>query len=183
MHNIGLIGKARSGKDSAAMHLVRERLCTPLAFAAPLKEMALSIDPLIPLGQYPCVHVRLSEMIRNIGWELAKDTYPEVRRILQTTGQTVREYDDTFWITAMRRKLNNAEQWNLPIVVTDVRYPNEAEMLKARGFRLVRITRPGAGAGAGAGHDSETALDDYAAHVTIRNTGTLDDLKRAILAV
>jgi hypothetical protein len=179
LHNIGLIGKARSGKDTAALHLVRTRAYTRLAFADPLKEMALSIDPLIPSVER--IHVRLSTLIRDVGWEYAKDTYPEVRRILQHTGQTVREYDDEFWLTAMRRKLNNAEAWNLPVVVSDVRYPNEADMLRSRGFRLVRIIRSTGTAvtmreARAAMHASETALDDFAADVTITNVGSVTDL-------
>jgi hypothetical protein len=187
MHNIGLIGKARSGKDTAALHLVRTRAYTRLAFADPLKEMALSIDPLIPSVER--IHVRLSTLIRDVGWEYAKDTYPEVRRILQHTGQTVREYDDEFWLTAMRRKLNNAEAWNLPVVVSDVRYPNEADMLRSRGFRLVRIVRPNPITGtvlppasAAARHASETALDGFAADMAITNAGTVTDLYEELAA-
>lgn len=181
MHNIGLIGRARSGKDTAALHLVRTRHYTRLAFADPLKEMALSIDPYVPTGYG--VTVRLSALIADVGWEYAKDTYPEVRRILQHTGQTVREYDDEFWVTSMRRKLSNAEAWNLPVVVTDVRYPNEADMLRARGFRLVRIVRAEPAAsmtGASALHSSETALDGYSADVEITNDGSVEALHQNI---
>jgi hypothetical protein len=182
MHNIGLIGKARSGKDTAAGFLVRDRAYVRLAFADPLKEMALRIDPWIPSGYG--VYVRLSKLIRDVGWDYAKETYPEVRRILQHTGQTVREYDDEFWLTAIRRKLNTAERWNIPVVVTDVRYPNEARMLKARGFRLVRVVRPGASAGGNAAqHSSETALDDFQADVTVTNAGTLEELRTAVAAL
>lgn len=189
MYNIGLIGKARSGKDTAANHLVRTRAYTRLAFADPLKEMALSIDPYIPTGVG--VTVRLSALIADVGWEYAKDHYPEVRRILQHTGQTVREYDDEFWVATMRRKIDSALAWNIPVVVTDVRYPNEADMLRARGFKLVRIVRPlptkhvmtGAKpiearylGDTAAMHDSETALDDYPADETLHNTSGIVDL-------
>jgi hypothetical protein len=176
MYNIGIIGKARSGKDTAALALVAEHHYTRLAFADPLKELALAIDPLIPTAYG--IHVRLSLLIRDSGWEYAKDHYPEVRRLLQRTGGGVREIDETFWLTATRKKLNAAEAWNLPVVVTDVRYPNEANMLRSRGFRLIRITRPGL---ADDQHDSETALDTYPADFTIENTGTIADLRQAIL--
>jgi hypothetical protein len=176
MYNIGIIGKARSGKDTAALALVAELHYTRLAFADPLKELALAIDPLIPTAYG--IHVRLSLLIRDSGWEYAKDHYPEVRRLLQRTGGGVREIDETFWLTATRKKLNAAEAWNLPVVVTDVRYPNEANMLRSRGFRLIRITRPGL---ADDQHDSETALDTYPADLTIENTGTIADLRQAIL--
>jgi hypothetical protein len=180
MYNIGIIGKARSGKDTAALALVVEHHYTRLAFADPLKELALAIDPLIPtsIDSRGRIHTRLSALIRDVGWEYAKDHYQEVRRLLQRTGGGVREIDETFWLAATRRKLNAAEAWNLPVVVTDVRYPNEANMLRSRGFRLIRITRPGV---ADDQHDSETALDTYPADLTIENTGTVDDLRQAIL--
>jgi hypothetical protein len=185
VHNIGLIGKARSGKDSAALHLVRTRHYTRLAFADPLKEMALSINPYIPTGYG--VTVRLSALIADVGWEYAKDTYPEVRRILQHTGQSIRDQDEDYWVNVMRRKLSNAEAWNLPVVVTDVRYANEADMLRSRGFRLVRIVRPTGTAMTmsemrAAMHDSENALNDYPADVTVTNAGTLHDLYEELTA-
>lgn len=190
MFNIGIIGKARSGKDTAADYLVRANGYTRLAFADPLKEMALSIDPLIPTANalHGRIYVRLSDLIRDVGWEYAKDTYPEVRRLLQHMGQTVRQYDDEFWITAMRRKLSKAEANNIPVVVTDVRYPNEADMLRARGFKLVRIVRPPTGQAVtmaearAAAHSSETALDDYRADAVIYNTASIPDLERRLSA-
>jgi hypothetical protein len=185
VYNIGLIGKKRSGKDTAALHLVHIRAYTRLAFADPLKEMALSLDPLIPTGidSHGRIYTRLSRLIADVGWEYAKDHYAEIRRILQRTGHTVREYDKDFWLRPMRQKLNNAERWNVPVIITDVRYPNEAEMLRQRGFRLVRIVRPEPLSGYGDTHESETALDDYAADVTIHNGGSLAGLHAAISAV
>lgn len=188
MYNIGLIGRKRSGKDTAALHLVQSRAYTRLAFADPLKEMALALDPFVCADEMDGAAVRLSELVREIGWERAKDEHAEVRRILQRTGQTVREYDSDFWLRPMRRKLNTAERWNLPVIVADVRYPNEADMLRQRGFRLVRIIRPSDAAMTmaemrAAMHESETALDDYDADVTIRNTGSIADLRAAISAV
>jgi hypothetical protein len=179
LHNIGLIGKARSGKDTAALHLVRTRSYVRLAFADPLKEMALSINPYVPTGYG--VTVRLTALIADVGWEYAKDTYPEVRRLLQSIGQTQREFDEDYWTSALGRKVHNAERWNIPVVVTDVRYENEARMLRARGFKLVRIVRPETMTGSAAQHSSETALDGYAADVTIHNNGTVAQLHAAIL--
>lgn len=185
MYNIALIGKARSGKDTAAAFLVRERAYTRVAFADPLKEMALSIDPWIPTHPYGDrrIHVRLSALVRDAGWEYAKDHYPEVRHTLQRIGQTQREFDADYWVNVAARKIAGAERWNLPVVVTDVRYRNEADMLRARGFRMVRIIRPFAEMrqGASAQHASETELDDYPADVLIRNDGDLAQLQRAIL--
>lgn len=185
MYNIALIGKARSGKDTAAAFLVRERAYTRIAFADPLKEMALGVDPLVPthLCGERLIHVRLSALVRDVGWEYAKDHYPEVRAVLQRIGQTQREFDADYWVNVAARKIAGAERWNMPVVVTDVRYANEADMLRARGFRMVRIIRPFAEMrqGAAAQHASETELNDYPTDAVIYNDGDVTQLQRAIL--
>lgn len=170
--NIALIGRARSGKDSVASRLISQHQYTRVAFADPLKEMALRIDPFVidALG-----HVRLSAIVHLYGWERAKDEYPEVRRLLQRMGQTVRDYDQDFWLRIALDKAANAAKWNLPVVVTDVRYPNEAEALTRAGFATVRVFRPGLPQPAEP-HESETALDDYRARVTMPNDSTLEML-------
>ncbi|MDX2390195.1 hypothetical protein NJL88_08970 [Streptomyces sp. DK15] len=176
--HIALMGRARSGKDTVAARLVRNWAFTRVAFADPLKGVALRLNPIIPTTTG--VHVRLKSLVSDVGWEYAKDNYPEVRRVLQTAGQTVRELDPDFWINLACDKVDVADTWNLPVVVTDVRYPNEADALKARGFLLARIKRVSVTGnfltGENGSHESETALDDYPADVTLINGGTLFEL-------
>ncbi|MFF1597699.1 hypothetical protein ACFVYV_09405 [Streptomyces mirabilis] len=168
--NLALCGKAQSGKDTVAAHLVAAHGYTRLAFADPLKEMALSVDPLIPTGHG--IHVRLARLIADVGWDYAKTHYPEVRRLLQHVGQTVRHYDTFFWIGLL---LERAAQISGPVVVTDVRYRNEHRELRQAGFVPVRITRPGSGLDGSAGsHDSETNLDHLTFTDGIVNDGSLD---------
>lgn len=171
MQNLAFMGRARSGKDTAAAFLVQKHAYTRLAFADPLKAMALSVDPFIPTGYG--VTVRLQSLVADVGWEYAKDRFPEVRRVLQHLGQAVRDADPDFWVDRLMRKVHAAAGWHLPIVVTDVRYPNEADALRAEGFMLVRIVRPGAGTRA---HYSEEALSDYPADALISNNAGLDSL-------
>ena len=65
--------------------------------------------------------------------------------------------------------------------ITDVRYPNEAEMVLARGGKLVRIDRPGV---TRLDHPSECALDDWSDwdHV-IENDGTLGEFEDKVRAL
>jgi hypothetical protein len=174
MRDIALIGRARSGKDTVGARLVSRYGYTRLAFADPLKEMILEIDPVIPYdlqGFGGLNHVRLSTLVEHVGWERAKDEYPEVRRILQHTGQSVRNHDPDYWVSALVQRIGDG-----PTVVTDVRYPNEARTLKRHGFRLVRIVRPSLDAPNSTAHISERALDGFAVGLTIINNSTLDDL-------
>lgn len=176
MSDIALIGRARSGKDTVAARLIASHSFTRVAFADPLKEMALKINPIVDVEPYECDEVlyaeeeRLSHLVRAVGWERAKDEYPEVRRILQQTGQAIRELDPDFWV---RLALSTIGCVFTPVVVTDVRYPNEADALRAEGFRLVRIVRPGS---PWLDHESETALDDYPVDALIINAGSLAEL-------
>lgn len=170
--NVALIGKARSGKDTAGARLVENWAFTRLAFADPLKRMALQINPYIPTGYG--VTVRLESLVADVGWERAKTDYPEVRRILQHTGQTVRELDPDFWVRVLMDKVRAADGWNMPIVVTDCRYRNEAEALRAAGFVLVRIKRPGLETTDT--HASENELNDFRADETLINGDSVFDL-------
>jgi hypothetical protein len=172
MADIALIGRARSGKDTVAARLVASGY-TRVAFADPLKRALLDMNPYVPTGYG--VTVRLQALIADVGWDRAKEDYREVRRLLQHTGQTVRAMDPDFWVRAAMKTINVT--WS-PVVVSDVRYPNEADALRAHGFRLVRIVRPGTEplpAGASA-HASETALDDYVPDALIWNGGSLAEL-------
>lgn len=169
--NIALMGRARSGKDTVAARLVEKHGYTRVAFADPLKEMALEIDPVIPTAYG--IHVRLAKLVADSGWEFAKG-YPEVRRILQHCGQTVRDRSSGFWVGLALRKVEAASG---PVVVSDVRYPNEAEALRNRGFRLVRVIRPYMTQQLVNLHPSETALDDYTPDALVANLGSLSELR------
>ncbi|WP_174843427.1 hypothetical protein [Streptomyces ardesiacus] len=176
--HIGLIGKARSGKDTAAARMVRTSAYTSLAFADPLREAVLKLDPIVD-NDYG-VEIRLSEEVARVGWDGAKEL-EEVRRLLQNYGQTIREVDPEFWVRALSKKVSAAHGWNMPVVVTDVRYWNEAVALKNAGFYLVRVERPGAGLnGEAAQHASETELDTWPADLLLHNNGTLETYLRNV---
>lgn len=173
--NIALIGKAQAGKDTVASRLVERYGFRRVAFADPLKATALRIDPLIPTATG--VHVRLSQLVADVGWDYAKTTYPEVRRILQHTGGAVRVLDKELWVCAGLDAVIAHEAASLPTVVTDVRYLNEATTLRRWGFTFVRVARPGRVDSSAAGrHASETELDNWATAHSVTNFGTLDEL-------
>jgi hypothetical protein len=180
MRNIALSGKAGSGKDTVAKYLCEEHGYTRLAFADPLKEMALSVDPLIPAGRVltSLIHVRLSALVADVGWDYAKAHYSEVRRTLQQMGQTVRERDSAFWVRTLRRSTGGIDG---PIVVTDMRYVNEFRAMAEAAFVTVRVERPGAGLADAAGtHDSETELDPFRMAHTLTNDGSVMQLHHRI---
>ncbi|UQI46710.1 hypothetical protein M1P56_21335 [Streptomyces sp. HU2014] len=141
----------------------------------------MDLDPMVgaestSLGALP---LRLSDVVRRHGWDQAKEQ-PEVRRTLQRLGEAMRVHDRRIWLRLALEKVDVADRWDVPVVITDVRHRNEAEALRAGGFLLVRVERPGVGLDdQAAQHVSETALTDYPADVTLTNTGSLADLYRA----
>ena len=68
-----------------------------------------------------------------------------------------------------------------PAAITDVRFPNEAAMVRQLGGQIWQIRRPGYEAG-GTGHASDTAGDEFAPDLTVTNGGSLDDLRTTVLA-
>jgi hypothetical protein len=190
---VGLIGHARTGKDTVAGFLIREHGYTRIAFADSLKAAALDIDPVIEstanveeedaLGEALAQdaawyrHVRLSEIVGAVGWERAKDV-ADVRRLLQRLGTAIRDHADRdVWVRGPMAEAARLRAAGTPVVVTDVRFPNEATAIHLAEGTRVRVLRPGAPVIFGATHASETALDTAATDWTISNDGTLDDLR------
>lgn len=183
--NIGIIGRARVGKDTAGAWLVRERGYQRVAFADALKDAALRVDPIITADEWedeynPANHgvdeVRLSKHVEEEGWEGAK-AWPEVRRFLQELGAAMRQVDPRIWIHAALTEVDAANDIGRPVVITDVRYPNEIEALRARGFHLLYLDRPGI---PHLVHESEGALGPEDADYTVMNGGTVVDLEAAV---
>lgn len=177
---IALLGAARSGKDTVASRLVSEHGYKRLAFADPLKDLALSVNPLVETapGETP---VRLSYLVGEHGWDNAKTVYPEVRRILQTLGQGARSVDPDVWIRALITEALEVVSSGRSIVITDVRYLNEADFLARCGFLLVRVYRPTVSTGEDwRQHSSETELSKYETDHTLLNDGPLSYLYKQV---
>lgn len=169
---IGLLGKKRSGKDTAAGFLVQDHGFVRYAFADPLKATMLDLDPIVPDGWLTS---RLSDLVRERGWEGAKEI-PEVRRLLQAHGVAIRTHvDPDVWLNATMRKVLAEGR---PVVLTDVRFPNEADAIEAAGGLLVRVVR--AAAPTDDAHVSETALDDRECGALLVNDGTVEELRASV---
>lgn len=84
------------------------------------------------------------------------------RQILQIWGYEYRRlvYRDDYWREQVRLML--LAEPNTNFVITDVRFPDEADMLKGMGARLARVVRPALAVDDPAMlHSSETALLKY----------------------
>lgn len=100
------------------------------------------------------------------------------RQILQWWGTEYRRgQNPNYWIDRMVETLA-AEAGS--VVITDVRFPNEAALVRQLGGQLWQIRRPGYEAG-GTGHASDTGGSEFRPDVVLENFGSLDDLRRTVL--
>lgn len=169
---IGLSGRAGAGKDTLAQILYLQHGYVRHAFADPLRDMALAIDPTVIAPEYGAE--RLSDVVRWDGWDEAKQI-PDVRRFLQRLGtEGVRDHlgADT-WVRLTEQRIAASDA--PAIVLTDVRYPNEVALVRRLGCLWVWIERPGANAAAG--HVSEEALRAEDADVIVHNSVGVERLE------
>ncbi|WP_405799514.1 hypothetical protein [Streptomyces sp. NBC_01506] len=172
---VGLSGYSRSGKNEAAEALVQHGW-SQAGFADKLREFLLALNPVIP-GPVGVGNVRLQLLIADAGWEYAKDSYPEVRALLQRAGTEAgrRVLGADVWVDALFRAHAGAPA----LVITDCRFPNEAQAVADRGGVMIRVERPGVGPArdrVGRVHESETSLDDWSFDHILVNDGTVRDL-------
>jgi len=173
MGNIGIIGRARVGKDTAGKWLVDQRGYRRVAFADALKLAAWKIDPIIRVSGFDVPRRWSDSIAGERNYERAKDEVPEVRRFLQSFGATIRELDPDFWLRIALKRVQEANDAGVPVVVTDVRYPNEADSLKRAGFHLIHIARADVPQ---LDHESEGALGPEDAHFMVHNDNGIPEL-------
>jgi hypothetical protein len=103
-----------------------------------------------------------------------------VRRILQWWGTEYRRAQDPdYWTKAWGRKVEQYDLSSICILVDDVRFMNELNVIRAHGGLIVKIERPGfLGAN---NHASETSLDGFTAwDAVVVNDGTLGVFREKI---
>jgi hypothetical protein len=110
------------------------------------------------------------------------------REFLQNFGQRAREeFGDNFWVDQVLPLAHEYDDYHSVylanedryegvdvLCITDLRYPNEADRIKALGGTVWEIIRPGLESD---GHSSEQPLPRDLVDWTIYNDGSLDDLR------
>lgn len=165
---IALSGKLQSGKDTLARYLLellpgyepkqfaeKLKLIVSIMTGAPLRDMATAEGKQRYL---PAWKMTVGEMLQRVGTDA-------VRNHVHVDG----------WVLATFAYYTPQSNW----IITDCRFPNEAEAVKSRGGILIRVNRARRDtAGRDTNHPSETALDNYAGwDFTVDNNGTLEDLQ------
>lgn len=172
---IGLSGYARSGKDTVAGMLMGIHGYERVAFADKIRELLFAMDPLI---MHEGRDFRLQDIVESKGWEDAKTQHPEVRRLLQDLGVGGRSLlDESIWVNAALNTFTADDK----VVVTDVRFKNEAARIKNLGGQIWRINRMNVGPAND--HISEIDLDDWGFDGVITNNSDMPNLIKQIRAL
>jgi hypothetical protein len=197
---IGFAGKAASGKTTAARHLLNHKdiKMTILPMASLLRdEVEAFLRAAGAEQQVPLVYGDQEDKIRIFYIDEAKalaacpqwlefaeynadiqdragKTAVSVRRILQWWGTEYRRNQDAdYWTKAWEKKLEQLDLSQTHVLVDDVRFMNELEMIRKHGGFFIRVERPGFN---GANdHSSENSLDGFDAwDVVIINDAGLE---------
>lgn len=170
MKIVGFAGKAGSGKDTLADFLQEiDPSLSRYAFAQPIKDMLLA-----GLGLAPSEYDDRSKkeaVIPGLGFSY--------RRAAQTLGtEWGRSLNADLWLELAKQEaesLSNARGKGL--IITDVRFPNEAQWIRSAGGTVVHVIRPEAVTPDNPGHASEAGLTVEAADWTIFNDQDLAALE------
>ena len=129
---IGLTGGA--GKSTVARYLEDEVAFVQLAFADPIVDMIGALFNAAGVDGAWMVERALKEQPTTLGFSY--------RRLAQTLGtEWGRTLAPDFWLRVAAQRLDKPHLQGESIVISDVRFPNEAAWLQARGGHLVRVVR------------------------------------------
>jgi hypothetical protein len=135
---IGLTGRAGSGKDTVARILHDQHDFARVAIAGPLRDMLIALG--VP-------HTALDD--RAAKERVLPGFGVTPRAMMQTLGtEWGRTLDPDWWLDrgprSLRARLTELLRFSARIVVTDVRFANEAQWIRHRGGALWHLRRPDA---------------------------------------
>ena len=175
----GVTGPAGAGKDTIGQWLATNHNVRVAAFATPIRKMIYALMDQVKVkravqGYYVNDHEGKETPIPELGGVTA-------RHLMQTLGTEWgrNAVNEDFWTQVAATRFNNLLSGRtarrIGLVFTDVRFPNEVDLIHAVGGTIIRVTRPGITQPARtAAHASETAQLDADVHIV--NDGTPEEL-------
>jgi len=189
---IGICGRKRHGKDSVGRILRAHHGYRLTAFADAVKRVAMDVYGLSWEQCYgdgpekeavdPRWGLSPRVIMQRIGTEVGRSIHPDtwVKHTLDNVrsaseGEGFIEREDTWQRFATVPRAVAHHFW----AVTDVRFPNEADAIRAAGGTIVKVVRPSLGTPTDE-HPSETSVDLVREDVLISNDGTLVELRAQV---
>lgn len=166
-HIIGIAGKARTGKDTIASCLVNWHGYRSMAFAEPITKFI--IDAFAPEHWYlqnkeeaiPGIDLSYREIAQRMGTDFFRN-----------------QIDKDIWVKALQRRMDRQTIHEARVVITDVRFENEAKWIRDHGGFIIHVDRQDAPPART--HSSEDGIAVAEGDYIIDNNGTIDTLYRQI---
>lgn len=178
---IGLYGKARSGKDTAADFISSRGGFHKYAFAEPIKKMLKSVfgDNFHEgdrSGVCPQAGVSYRHMMQTLGTEWGRDCINKDLWLNLAKAE---------WQWVLAGRPAHRPDWDLPrMVISDVRVPNEAEWILSQGGIVIEIVSDRSPSSVGVeGHSSESGIPVSLVSIVVENNGTIKDLRNELVRV
>lgn len=179
---IGLTGRARSGKDTCANFIEEfseqtDSKVLRLYFSKVLKD---ACKVLFNLTDEHLHTDKKEEILDN--WKLNGEEV-STRKLLQWLGTDIlrNNIDQDFFKKHMFEKIQKGIQENYDfILITDVRFDNEAELITSLGGKIYHIERPNQTKIEHSDHASEKGIKDELIHEKIINDSSLEDFKEKV---
>lgn len=174
---IGLVGKKGSGKDTLKDYITKNNNnIISYAFADPLKEICRILFQLNDqqlYGHQTVKEKKIDELnvsprilFQRIGTNLFRkqllNVLPEMKHLLK---------NDSIWIFAFKRWYEKNK--NSDVIVSDVRFENEAQCIRDMGGVLIYIDRFSENTDE---HESEKNIEKIKCDYVIKNKSTIIDL-------
>jgi hypothetical protein len=181
---VGLTGKKGHGKDTVGSYLVEHHGFERASFAEPMKASAsaalgVTVDDLEGWKNNPHAIVAVGLKVED-GY-MVTHTEQTIRSYLQRYGteahREIPEFGENVWTDMIVSKIDAARERAFGVVVTDVRFDNEAEVIRAAGGTIVKVYDPRKDDDGADTHASEQLPE---ADWTLWNGGTFEDLYKAV---
>lgn len=185
---IGITGKKLSGKSTAADIITKiNPKFVQYSFAGPLKDMCQTLFDLTDSQLHgdlkevvdPRWNVSPRQILQVVGTDLFRDQ-------LQRSLPQMNMYgENSLWVGLFKKWIGQYENSaNSHIIISDVRFENEAECIRKLGGQIWRVVGGKSEDAVGGQLYTEHASEkhDFEADHTFENFGTLDDFELAIRA-
>jgi len=169
---IGITGKKFNGKDTVSDYIVSKYNFTKIAYAEPLKEVCRNlfnfnddqlygnkkeeIDPFWNITPRQAFQFIGTDMIRNNADKLLVGI------------------NNNFWVKCLEKRILDLKSRGIKnIIVSDIRFINEADLIKRLDGNLIKVSRniPNNDS-----HISEVEIDNIKEDILIENKGSLEEL-------
>jgi hypothetical protein len=139
VNRIAITGTMHSGKTTLANILVGRHEFNKQTFAGPVKDMAASVLNTLWVEKAKLLgHPSPWSDLTVEDLEKDKSLFRPLYQFIGAYGRQT--FGEDFWVRSYRHRYEDREQEK--VVCDDMRYLNEAEALRNRGYTLVRIIRP-----------------------------------------